>query len=138
MKKKKITLPVQADVSVQLSQAMSLPPNTTLEQDKVVAGQRGISLMWETTQMRIALWVVIGGFIVNAAVVVIMLIVIITKLMNEVTVTTLEFALLMTALGGLTQTSGIVIGFYFSRTNHAAIGGIGEKATDNPPPYVGR
>lgn len=138
MQKKKIILPVAADMPVDISQALPMPPTTTLEQDKVVEGQRGISLMWETTQMKIALWVVIGGFIVNAAVVVIMLTVIIAKLINEVTVTTLEFALLMTSLGGLTQTSGIVIGFYFSRTNHSAIGGIGEKATDNPPPYVGR
>lgn len=31
--------------------------------------------------------------------------------------------------------AGNVIGFYFSRTNHAAIGGIGAKPND---PYTGR
>jgi hypothetical protein len=31
----------------------------------------------------------------------------------------------------------LIIGFYFSRSNHSAIGGIGRKPTDSQP-YVGR
>jgi hypothetical protein len=87
-----------------------LPPTTTLAEDKVVAGQRKINIVWEYTQAFIT--ILITGAIVYTA---------ITQKPSEV----------------LTNAFFLIIGFYFSRTNHANIGGIGTKATDREK-YVGR
>lgn len=85
----------------------SLAPRTTLEQDKKTAGQRGINLIWETTQSRIS-QVVVG--------------------------TTCVGVLVSLAMRGLYPERivafpsewwaivGLVIGFYFGRTNHARAG----------------
>jgi hypothetical protein len=106
----------------------SMPPTTTLQQDKVTEAQRGTNLMWETTQKSIALWIVVGGFVINSMVVIVMLYVILVKLTKNIAVTTLEFALLTTALSQVGTSAALVVGFYFSRTNHSATGGIGPKA----------
>lgn len=97
-------------------QAQSLPPDTTLQHDLVVAGQRRINVMWERTQSAIALFVVfvslsVGGYL---------------AIVSGKEVPTL-FSL----------TLGTVIGFYFSRTNHQAIGGEGRKANSTQE-YKGR
>lgn len=105
-----------------------LQPDTTLQQDLTTAGQRTINLIWENTQSKIALFVVIVGVLINALV--IMLIVVFNK---DVTVN--QLALISICLQFVNLTTGIVIGFYFSRTNHQAIGGVGEKPN---PPYEGR
>lgn len=78
----------------------SLAPTTTAEEDKVVEGQRRINLTWEFTQAAIA--VGITGAIVYCA---------INKIVSQ----------------DLTNAFFLIIGFYFSRTNHAAIGGVGKK-----------
>lgn len=96
--------------------------------DKVTEGQRKINLIWETTQARIALMVVAVGVIINSAVVVTIIF-----FNREVTVT--QLSLISICLQFINLTVGIVIGFYFSRTNHVAIGGIGDKPEQ---PYIGR
>lgn len=85
-----------------------LPATTTTQQDLSVAGQRRINLIWETTQAVIAVGI-------TAAVI-------------WLTAHAIESRDLLDAFF-------VVIGFYFSRTNHAAIGGIGHKPQ---APYEGR
>lgn len=107
-----------------------LPPATTSEQDRVTLGQRNINLIWETTQSKIALRVVTYGFFVNAVVI---FAVFILSIYKQIGVT--EVSLISICLQFINLTVGIVIGFYFSRTNHAAIGGVGTKPN---PAYEGR
>jgi len=91
----------------------SLPAKTTFQEDLTHAGQRQINLIWERTQAAIALGVV---FITMTA-----------------GVLGMFYALMIPTL--LAVAFGTVVGFYFSRTNHAAIGGVGNKAQG---PYEGR
>lgn len=77
-----------------------LPPDTTEQADLVVAGQRRINIIWEVTQAIIAVGVT--GSIVYCAIA--------AKMSAE-----------------LSNAFFLVIGFYFSRTNHVNIGGIGPK-----------
>ena len=90
-----------------------LPPTTTVQEDLTHAGQRRINLIWEYTQAAIAIFVV---------------------------VISLAAALLAMWKGKeisafLSFVCGNVVGFYFSRTNHASIGGVGAKPTEQ---YKGR
>lgn len=90
---------------------LTLPPTTTEQQNMVTAGQRRINVMWERTQSAIALFVVlislsVGGWL---------------AITSGKEVPTL-FSL----------TLGTVIGFYFSRTNHQNVGGVGPKASEGP------
>jgi len=99
----------------------SLAPTTTAQEDMVTAGQRTINLIWENTQAKIALFTVMVGVLVNA------LVIILVIFFNR-EVSTTQLALISICLQFINLTVGIVIGFYFSRTNHAAIGGVGKKA----------
>jgi hypothetical protein len=107
----------------------TLSPTTTEAQDDTAEGQRKINLLWENTQSRIALMVVVAGVTINATI--ILMIIFLNK---EVSVT--QLALISISLQFINLTVGIVIGFYFSRTNHAATGGTGPKPAE--PPYTGR
>ena len=83
----------------------SLAPTTTHQEDVTLAGQRAINLIWEKTQAAIALFVVfscVGSAIWSA-------------IQGKEPSAFLAFI------------CGNVVGFYFSRTNHAAIGGVGPK-----------
>ncbi len=86
---------------------------TTVQQDLTTAGQRRINLIWEYTQAGIAVSVVVVSMV--AAVV--------AMLAGKEVSSFLSFV------------CGNVVGFYFSRTNHAAIGGIGIKPSQE---YKGR
>lgn len=86
----------------------SLTPNTTAQQDLTVAGQRRINLVWEVTQSLVA--ISITASLVYCEI-------------NQVDSATIRNGFFL------------IIGFYFSRTNHAQIGGIGEKPTQE---YRGR
>lgn len=93
----------------------SRSPTTTAQEDLTTAGQRRINLIWEYTQAIIALGVVFSTMAsgVFAA---------FTHSQEPVpTIMSVAF--------------GTVVGFYFSRSNHTAIGGIGHKPN---PPYEGR
>jgi len=96
--------------------ASSLPPTTTEQQDKTTAGQRRINLIWEYTQAFIAFLVVLANMIVGVA-------------QGLGLVKELSYPII------LSSAFFLVIGFYFSRTNHAAIGGIGPKPVED---YIGR
>jgi hypothetical protein len=86
----------------------SRPATTTFQQDLVTAGQRRINLVWEYTQAIIA---------------------------GAVTFAYIASQLLKIESAGLANACFLIVGFYFSRTNHAAIGGVGVKPV---PPYEGR
>jgi hypothetical protein len=94
----------------------SIPPTTTVQEDLTTAGQRRINFIWEMTQSAIAVAVVAANMIVGAAQG-------LGMAKSEAHPTILSSALFL------------VVGFYFSRTNHAAIGGIGAKPM---PDYRGR
>lgn len=97
-----------------------MPPDTTAQQDITTAGQRTINLIWENTQARIAWFVIVAGMLVNSAVVLILVVV-------HRDITVVQVAIISLCLQFVNLTCGIVIGFYFSRTNHTNIGGIGPK-----------
>lgn len=86
----------------------SLPPNTTEEEQDVTLGQRRVNLVWEGTQAIIAISVT--GALIYISV-------------NKINAEELKNAFFL------------IIGFYFSRTNHTAIGGIGKKPQGK---YIGR
>lgn len=82
------------------------------EQETLITrGQQHINLLWESTQALIAITITFA--VIYCAV----------------------FAL--PSIEVLTNAFFLIIGFYFSRTNHTAIGGVGHKPTDRQP-YVGR
>jgi hypothetical protein len=85
-----------------------LSPTTTAQQDITTAGQRKINLIWEYTQAGIAIMV--------------------TLALIYTAISKIESAEIRDAFF-------LIIGFYFSRTNHQAIGGIGSKPTQK---YEGR
>lgn len=94
----------------------SLPATTTAQEDITTAGQRRINLIWEYSQAIIALLVVIANMVVGT-----------WHGVGKAPSTDYPFI--------LSSSLFLVIGFYFSRTNHAAIGGIGNKPTSA---YTGR
>lgn len=97
-----------------------LAPTTTGEQDRMTAGQRRVNLIWEGTQASIALAVVVVTLFADTKVA-----------LGVQEITTNQLAALMQ----LNVMMGLVVGFYFSRTNHTAIGGLGSKPEQT---YLGR
>jgi hypothetical protein len=97
---------------------LPLPPDTTSQQDLTTAGQRRVNLIWEYTQAVIALSVV-------------------TTTMGTAAYQVLHPKPDVQIPTIIAVAFGTVVGFYFSRTNHAAIGGVGPK-TDQTQPYAGR
>lgn len=83
-----------------------LTPNTTAQEDITTAGQRKVNLIWEYTQAFIAIVVVVATMVSGL------------KVKKDEQIPTI-----------LSVAFGTVVGFYFSRTNHQAIGGIGKKPT---------
>lgn len=98
----------------------SVKPTTTEQEDITKEGQRRINLIWENTQSRIALSVVFVNLFLNSVLCLIVLI-------FNLDITANKLALLSLLVNPISLTMGIVIGFYFGRTNHTAIGGIGKK-----------
>jgi hypothetical protein len=86
-------------------------PTTTEESDRVSAGQRAVNLIWETTQMRIALSVIWVALAVAA------LLAVGGKLAGTPDVQ-------LAAVVFLFGVANLVTGFYFGRTNHQKIGGV--------------
>jgi len=85
-----------------------LAPKTTEQEDITTAGQRKINLVWEYTQAIIAVTVVVANVIVAVA-------------------QGLYWSENLVHPPTLSNTLFLVVGFYFSRTNHERIGGIGPK-----------
>ena len=88
--------------------AENIPSTTTSEEDLVTKGQRTVNLIWESTQGLIAVSITFA---------------IIFCAFNEIT------------SPELTNAFFLIIGFYFSRTNHSSVGGVGKKINQN---YEGR
>jgi hypothetical protein len=90
--------------------ASQLPvePKTTFQEDLTTAGQRRINLIWEYTQAAVALMVVLTNMLIAAWL----------AIAQPQAVSFPQV---------LSNTLFLVVGFYFSRTNHAAIGGVGPK-----------
>jgi hypothetical protein len=93
-----------------------LPAVTTAQQDLTFAGQRRINLVWEYTQAIIALIVVAATMAAG--------------IYSAFSQKTEQVPTIMSVA------FGTVVGFYFSRTNHAAIGGVGQQPREDP--YKGR
>jgi hypothetical protein len=96
-----------------------VPAKTTFQEDQedlTFAGQRRVNLIWEYTQATIALMVVFSTMACG-------IIVMINEQKEIPTIIGVAF--------------GLVTGFYFSRTNHAAIGGVGFKPNEVQK-YLGR
>lgn len=95
--------------TVNKREGVTLPPTTTEEQDTVTKGQRHINRVWEYSQAAIALLITLA--IVYCA---------INKISSQ----------------DLTNSFFLIIGFYFSRANHQATGGVGAKPLEGA--YTGR
>lgn len=91
-----------------------LPSTTTPEQDRTTQGQRDTSMMWETNQGWVTK-VLISGSVLVAGVLAIF-----GKFLGA---PELQLPAAMYLFGS----SGVVIGFYFGRTNHTKTGGVGAK-----------
>lgn len=94
--------------TVTKGEGTTLSPTTTEAEDTTTEGQRKVNLIWELTQAGIS--VLITGAVVYCAV---------QRIPSD----------------NLANAFFLIIGFYFSRTNHQAIGGIGAKPS---APYIGR
>lgn len=88
--------------------ARSLPPTTTIQEDLTTSGQRTINRIWEVTQAVVAVLVTIVFLFCE-----------VKKIDSE----------------AVKMAFTLVIGFYFSRTNHTQIGGLGKKPDQK---YTGR
>lgn len=100
---------------------LPLPPTTTAQQDLTTAGQRRINLIWEYTQACVAALVVLTNMIVAAVIA-----------LRDTPPVLLANGLMVPGVRSevptiLSSSLFLIVGFYFSRTNHVAIGGIGEK-----------
>lgn len=95
----------------------SAPPTTTIQEDMTTAGQRRVNLIWEYTQSVVTLVVVFANMFVA-----------VINGIRQGSVPMEHPAILSSALF-------LILGFYYSRTNHAAIGGVGPKPQSH---YQGR
>lgn len=102
----------------------SLPAKTTFQEDLTHAGQRDINRLWETTQGKIAVYVILGTIIIDGVVLVASI-----GLARDLT------GAQASALGVVNTLAIGVMSFYFSRTNHTQVGGVGRKPNDE---YKGR
>jgi uncharacterized integral membrane protein len=94
-----------------------VPPTTTTEEDINTASQRKINLIWEWTQAIIAIVVVMSNMI--------------AAIFNVFKGKDVDVPMI------LSSSLFLIIGFYFARTNHQNVGGIGAKKTDSQE-YKGR
>lgn len=90
----------------------SIAPNTTAEENLKTAGQRAINLVWETTQMKIALSVIWAALVVSS------LLAVLGKYFGSPDIQ-------LAAVVFLFGVANLVTGFYFGRTNHQRSGGVG-------------
>jgi len=96
---------------------LPIPPRTTEQEDLTTAGQRKVNLIWEYTQAFIAIIVVMANMI--------------AAVFNVFHSRDIDVPMI------LSSALFLIIGFYFSRTNHQAIGGTGRKANEDEE-YRGR
>lgn len=107
-----IVIPPVEGVGAPPRVAESLSPSTTSEQDRITAGQRTINLIWETTQMRIAVSVIWASLFVAA---------LLAVMGMWLGTPDMQLAAIVFLFG----VANLVTGFYFGRTNHQRSGGVG-------------
>lgn len=90
----------------------SVPATTTAEQDRVTGSQRAVNLIWESTQMRIALSVIWASLLVAT---------VLALFGSWLGSPDIQLAAVVFVFG----VANLVTGFYFGRTNHQRTGGIG-------------
>ena len=105
--------PNKPDVMTLPSGQPTAVPTTTEEEDRVSAGQRAVNLIWETTQMRVALSVIWMALAVAGALSVF------GKFLGSADIQ-------LAAVVFLFGVANLVTGFYFGRTNHQRTGGVGQ------------
>jgi len=93
----------------------STAATTTSEEDRKTAGQRRINIIWEATQAIIALSVTGTGMYTASQL----------ALRSDTTDSNKSIAI--TAFLLISNTVFLVIGFYFGRTNHQRVGGVGSN-----------
>lgn len=77
-------------------------------------GRRRVNLLWEQTQMRIAIIVVLGMKAAHLAVVGVVLVLLVLHPESSLPLV----SVLMGTLSALSSTMSLVVGFYFGRTDH--------------------
>lgn len=92
---------------------LNIAPTTTAAEDLTKAGQRAINLIWENTQMKVALSVIWASLVVSSALAV---------MGKWLGTPDLQLAAIVFLFG----VANLVTGFYFGRTNHQRTGGVGE------------
>lgn len=90
----------------------SMPARTTYQEDLTAEGQRDINRIWETTQMKIALSVIWTALAVAA---------ILAVFSKQLGTADIQLAAVVFVFG----VANLVTGFYFGRTNHTKVGGVG-------------
>lgn len=115
-----MTQSAAATATVTKGEGTTLSPTTTEEGDRVTAGQRHISRVWEYSQALIAI-------LVTATTVYVLATIAISD--QEIDVNQAS------AVGHLVVMATLILTFYFARTNHVAVGGVGPKPGDK---YEGR
>lgn len=117
--------PVAKLSTAELQELSTIPvaPRTTLEEDKVTEAQRGFNTTWENTQARIATSVVLT----TCAMVVM-------KVVAALFFPQINAEINNTIPSEWWTILGLVIGFYFGRTNHSRQGdgganGVGRNQT---------
>lgn len=94
-----------APVLVAKGEGVTLAPTTTEADDKVIAGRQRINILWEAVQATIAI---------------------------SVTIAIIYLAIVQTPAETITNAFFLIVGFYFSRTNHERPGPTGKSL-----PYEG-
>ena len=94
----------------------SVQATTTSEEDRKTSGQRRINIIWETTQAAIALGVTGTAMYVAAMLA-----------LKDSDQTDSNKSMAITAFLLISNTAFLIIGAYFSRTNHQRVGGVGSK-----------
>ena len=98
-----------------MSDRTDLPPTTTAEEDRKTAGQRQVNLIWENTQMHIALSVIWASLGISG------MLAVFGKWLGTAD---MQLAAIVFLFG----VANLVTGFYFGRTNHQRSGGVGGDA----------
>jgi hypothetical protein len=106
----KTTKTIAGTVTTQAGNLVASPTSTE-EEDRVSAGQRNINLIWEHTQMKVALSVIWTALVVAAG------LSLFGKSLGNVDIQ-------LAAVVFLFGVANLVTGFYFGRTNHQKIGGV--------------
>lgn len=92
------------------------PATTTLQQDIGADSRRAVNLIWEKNQERISLGVVSASMLVCS---------ILALMSLNPNATERQYAIANTALTFLITISVGISNFYFQRTNHEKVGGVG-------------